>query len=52
MKPFLAALVVAAALGYAAHWYLTAQLGWTSAARFADQQSVRLDPAAATRGGF
>lgn len=52
MKAFLAALLAAVAIAWAAQWVLTTQLAWTSADRFAADDSVRLDPAAASRPGF
>ncbi len=52
MKAFLAALVATVVIAWGAHWVLTNQLDWTSAARFAADESVRLDPRAAVRPGF
>ncbi|MCX8101564.1 MAG: hypothetical protein RMK81_02570 [Geminicoccaceae bacterium] len=52
MKPFLAALLAAVAIAWAAQWLLIHPFAWTSADRFAADDSVRLDAAAAVRPGF
>jgi hypothetical protein len=52
MKAFLAAIVAAAAIAWGAHWALRTWFPWSSAERFAAQEAVRLDPAAAVRPGF
>lgn len=52
MKAFLAAVVAAAVIAWGAHWLLTTQYPWTTADRFAADEVVRLDPAAAVRPGF
>ncbi len=49
MKAFLAALVAAVVIAWGAQWVLTTQFDWSSAQRFAAEEAVRLDPAAATR---
>lgn len=51
MKAFLAALLAAGLIAWGAHWFLTTRLDWSSAGRFAADESVRLDPAPGTRPG-
>ena len=52
MKAFLTAVVAAVTIAVAAHWALTTRLEWSSAGRFAAEETVRLTPVASVRAGF